>query len=221
MNIEAEASKIGDIDKLKKEDFIPITMKVTKRVPYYDWTIHQLRFCTGKEVCTLRIPFKDWVYDYDVLYYIKNQGVDITSMDVDMWNDFRGNGDRYKAFREWINQQWEDAKNNGSSYLRYTYRKRHLDGIWWEVTIILHMFGEERKVKYVASCRYEKTPSEETMHNYVFDLLRDTLGRYESWHNMSKETWDNDDTFKKLFENGRRAIEGYNSGELQRNSCFL
>lgn len=207
---------------IRKEEIIPITLKVTKREPYFDWTIHQLRFCNNKESYTLRIPFKSWFYDYDIAYYLEEQGVDIKCMNTDMWKEFCSGGNRYHTFREWVKNQWEEAKAGGSSHLRYTYRKRHLDGIWWEVKITLHMFGETRNVWYVASCRYETTPSEETIHNYVFDLLREQLPDYyvssKGRFILSKEEWDNNDTFKELYENGRKAIEGYNSGELQRNS---
>ncbi len=108
--------------------------------------------------------------------------------------------------------------------MRYTYRKRHLDGIYWEVTITLHMFGQTRKVKFVSSCRYETVPSEETLHNYVFDTLRayfkDHYKREDARIHLTKEEWEDNNTFKELMDGGRQTCKWYNDEEYSHFSPF-
>ena len=210
MSVWVDMHKISTGETVRKEDIIPITLKVTKREPYYDWNIHQLRLSTGNEAYIIRIPFDSWLYDYDAIFELKEHGVDIKKMSYDLWQELRNDGDRYQSFRDWLKEQWEDARKGGSSHLRYTQRKRHLGGIFWEVTITLHMFGQFRKVVFVSSCRYETTPSEETLHNYVFDTLREHLKDYykreDARIHLSKEQWEDSNTFKKLKEAGDKTI---------------
>ena len=222
MSIWSDIQDRSSGETVRKEELIPITLKVTKREPYYDWNLHQLRLSYENEAFIIKVPFDSWLYDYDAAYELKEHGVDIKEMSYGLWQELRTGGDKYKPFRDWLNKQWDDAKEGGSSYLRYTYRKRHLDGIYWEVTITLHMFGQTRKVKFVSSCRYETVPSEETLHNYVFDLLRDCFKDHykDTRIYFSKEEWEDNNTFKKLMEGGRQTCQWYNNGEYSHFSLF-
>ena len=77
MSTLGEMKKRSSGEAIRKEELIPITLKVTKREPYYNWNLHQLRLSYENEVFIIKIPVDSWLYDYDAIYEPKEQGVDI------------------------------------------------------------------------------------------------------------------------------------------------
>ena len=98
MSIWSDIQDRSSGETVRKEELIPITLKVTKREPYYDWNLHQLRLSYENEAVIIKVPFDAWLYDYDAAYELKEHGVDIKEMSYGLWQELRTGGDRYKPF---------------------------------------------------------------------------------------------------------------------------
>ena len=49
MSIWSDIQDRSSGETVRREELIPITLKVTKREPYYDWNLHQLRLSYENE----------------------------------------------------------------------------------------------------------------------------------------------------------------------------
>ena len=210
----------------KKEDLVPISVKITKKVPYYDWTMYYVQFKndnTGAwkrfNICFPRADMKV----NDILPIITENGLDTKNISKKDWPELRKDSGRYQTFFDWRNGQYQAAKEEGltdkTRYMKYSYTKRSLWGTYHLIYVTMRMYGQTRKFRYVFDYDVDKWMDEDidTGLSRIIPLSDAICCDVESMisilphTNLTIEEWNDREFFKELYATARKTIETYNS----------
>lgn len=211
---------------VRKEDIIPISIKITKKVPYYDWTKYYVQFKNENTKHWVRwnIYFpKAYMKVDDMLPILAENGLDIKNMSNNSWSDFTKGTGSYLSFHNWIIEQKKAAKQDGETekkrYLDYSYTTKKLCNSAYLVTVTMRMYGQWRKFRYVFdyipyNWEYEDDETGKTRCTPIYEAIGyDVEGMIAILPHtcLTKEEWGNNDFFKELYEAARDSIKRYNS----------
>lgn len=216
-------SKDGGV---RKEDLVPISVKITKKVPYYDWTTYYVQFKNKDNNHWVRwnIPFpKSNMKIEDILPILAENGLDAKNISKNDWPELVKGSDRYQEFKTWRTGQYQAAKIDGSTekkrYLDYSYTSKKLRDSFYLISVTMRMYGCWRKFKYVFdydedNWSYEDDETGKTRYTPISEAISyDVEGMiaYLPHTCLTKEEWDNDDFFKEMYSAAKETIKRYNS----------
>lgn len=219
----ARRSKTGDI---RKEDCLPISVKITKKTPYYDWTIYYVQFKNDNNRHWVRwnICFPDSNMKVEnILPILTEHGLDTKNIDEQRWKDLTKGTGHYQEFVKWKTEQFELAEQEGlmkkDNYMDYSFTIKKLRNPSYLVTVTMRMYGEWRKFKYVFdydkdNWEYEDYKTGKTRYTTISEAIAcDVEGMINILPhlNLTKEEWDDNGYFKDMYAAARNSIKRYNS----------
>lgn len=227
MSLWKSSIKRGRSGEIRKEDILPISVKITKKVPYYDWTTYYVQFKNDDTQNWIRwtIPFsKSNMKVDDILPILAENGLDIKMISIDRWDELLKGTNHYQAFRDWRDEQYKKAEQEGQTeknrYLNYSFTTKKLRDSYYLVTVTMRMYGCWRKFKYVFyydedNWGYEDDETGKTRYTPIKEAINyDVEGMMDdiTHTSLTEEEWHDNNTFKDLYSEARETIRRYRSG---------
>lgn len=209
--------------EVRKEDLVPISVKITKKVPYYDWTEYYVQFKNDDTKYWVRynicLPKPDMKVE-NILPILAEHGLDSKNVSIDGWPELIKGSGRYQEFDKWRKEQWKVAEQEGSTEkeIEYSYTTKKLRGTNFRVSVTMRMYGAWRRFKYVFAYNsdewsYEDDKTGETRYySYAEAIRKDVKNMIDLLPHtrLTKEEWDDDNFFKEMHTKAKDSINNYN-----------
>ena len=198
-----------------------IEVKVTKKKPYYNSTINYIHvsnktinYYRSYKVCSHYGLSKQEAIDLLI-----SNGIDVNNMTLENWKDNR----YWKKMSDYKNKSWKDAKEEGMSKgfsVKYTYTKKKI--LEWtyglnympmkeyQVNLKLYYGNSRRSYSFVFSVAQITLDENECSVDDLIEWHIEGLYDEYEFYNMTKEKWDDNNTFKAMREEFKSSIKEYN-----------
>lgn len=210
---------------VRKEDLVPISVKITKKVPYYDWTYYYVQFKNDDTKYWVRwnicFPKNNMKVD-EMLPVLAKHGLDIKNVSTDGWPDLIKGTGRYQRFSNWLDEQRKAAEEEGTTekkrYMDYSYTTKKLRNSSYLVTVTMRMYGQWRKFRYVFKYdsydwEYEDDETGKTRCTPINEAIGyDVEGMIAILPHtcLTKEEWEDNSYFKDLHKAAKETFRRYN-----------